>query len=272
MDVPGVGQFPLPEPTKALDEPSLTRTPNQARVRGFFEGARQGAKRVLTPEVLGGVSALAAPETGGLSLAIPPVVGAATSAIRDLTGMNGEQSPTDMAGRALLHGGVNALPGIVGGLSRARGAAGPMADAVTGAIASGGGVPGRAMGALRGVFSGGSAAAPTAAGGLGDLATATLPGGIKLVSPDGLTALVQKSVDLTNAAGAGRPAEAATIQALDALIAQVRGALRAAPTGSALLSKVGLPSTSAVATRAGRITNTLRGLLGAGSVAREGSQ
>src|SRR5258708_37330517 len=91
MDVPGVGQFPLPEPTKALDEPSLTRTPNQARVRGFFERARQGAKRVLTPEVLGGVAAPAAPEPRGLSVPIQPVVGAASRAIPALRGHSGEQ-------------------------------------------------------------------------------------------------------------------------------------------------------------------------------------
>lgn len=231
------------------------------------------AYKLLNPEVLGGAAALLGPETGGMSLAIPPLVGAATSVGRDLWA--GERDPKTIASDALLHAGTNLGAGLAG-------------RAVTSAMKMGSGAldaasmlpkVGIAAKLAKILGYGGEAAAPAAAA-TDSFLTSTLPSGAKVFSSQGLKELVQKSIDLENTPGT----PPATLQAIDQLIQRVRTHIdpRNAPGGD-LLGRVGMPTVTAaqqkaaeLAARAGKMgrttTNALRAMLGLGSTTYEESR
>lgn len=131
-DVPGsTRRFPVEEVDgaqgKAFDEPRLSDADPQSRDawgpnpsgilkaqgRGFVQGAKDSwmAKTIYNgaPEIMAMLSAALAPETGGASLAIPPLAAAGTRAIQNWAS-KGEMDLPDAATR----GGLNAIPGAVG--------------------------------------------------------------------------------------------------------------------------------------------------------------
>lgn len=277
VDIPGVGQrsFPASMPLEeiqrnaqilmrqaqpqdqAFDAPALNRGPWEARARGFVEGAKQGTKRVLTPEVTGGLAALAAPETGGASFLIPPAVAAGTSLVRDA--LSGEDKST-MALDALGHGTLNAIPGITR-LPMGEGGA-----TVGSKIANM--IPGKAglVAKITSMFGGAPAAAAPAAADVGQYAT----------SQAARDLLVRKSVELENAINSGTLKGDALLlarrqmAAIDGLIKQATTQARAPMPTAQALQGTGLPAIqTAGQTMKDRIAMALRAALAGGSVAKE---
>lgn len=225
--------------------------PADAQPSATESGARTAAKYLLNPEVYSTAAAMMAPETGGASLLIPAAIGGGVSIARDLS--QGERDPMTIGGDALLHAGVGAIPGIGGTIARrislARSGAqvaSPMLDAASDLLPGKAGLAAK-IGKILGIGAtdAAPALAPAAANPLADM---TLAGGTKVLSSDGLKALVQKSVELENTPGAASPA---TRKALDDLIAQVRSHIHPDNVGApGLLESVGLPSGSAMAAKA----------------------
>jgi hypothetical protein len=97
IDAPGMDPIPVedlqPHPASVLDQ--------------VWSGIR-GA----SPEIIGGLSALLAPETGALSLAIPPLAAGATEGLKEWadTGSTQSMSGRDIGARTL----INAVPGVAG--------------------------------------------------------------------------------------------------------------------------------------------------------------
>lgn len=110
VELPGGVRFPADE----LKEPAMQPGEQFGRGVGRAGVAQAMFEKVATPEVLGGVASMLGPETGGLSLAIPPLVGAGTSLVRDY--MRGEKNPATYAGNAGIHAFTNFAPSIVKGL------------------------------------------------------------------------------------------------------------------------------------------------------------
>lgn len=221
-----------------LNDPSLLARMGKGLVNDPM--SRRLTRAASNPEtVAGAAGVLLAPETGGLSMAIPAAVGAATAGAQDYF-LEGQRDPLTIGGDMLLHGGINAIPGAVGNithsiLSRAPSAVMELGNAMPGKI----GVVSRVLSALRGVPQV-TSAGPQVASAAGELADMTLPSGAKVLSSQGLRELVQHSIDLEN-----KGAPKAQVQAVDALIQKVRSAI--APGNQApaqLLQQTGLPTGS----------------------------
>lgn len=131
VELPGGIQFPADD----LKERQPT----------FGSKIAEGAYKVLTPEVLGTAAAFLGPETGGASLVIPPLVGGATSIGRDL--LAGERDPKTIASDALMHSGLNLVPGLIG--RGARLAMGGRMGAALASMSEGGGWTGNIAKGLR---------------------------------------------------------------------------------------------------------------------------
>ncbi len=238
VSIPGVGDYEVP----------LEANPEPRSLGG------RAVDLLTNPEILSGAASF----IPGVGTGTAGAIGAGASLVNDYR--HGDTDPFSMAGRATLHGGLSMIPGGVGKILE-RGM--PAAAEAGLSVMSGGSKLGMAARALKALGLGGTEAAAPA---VSDLAGATLPGGIKVLSQDGLKMLVQKSVDLENA---GAPKQ--TIAALDQLIARVRGEIPA-PTAGTVLSRAGMQLTSAAdaasqaaQARAGQIANRLRALLGAAS-------
>lgn len=254
--LPGGAQFPADE----LKEPQLSTGGKIA----------SQAYKLLTPEVLSGAAALLGPETGGLSMAIPSAVGAGSSLVRDY--MSGQHDFKTMASDALLHGTLGMAPGAVGGLVKggmAMGRAGGAALDAAGALPK----VGRFAKALSALTSGGTTVAPTVTGPAADLVGATLPFGEKVLSPEGLKYMIDESGKL---ALKGKAFGDPQYDKLQQLISIVRDHLDQGPSGVSLAQKAYIPIQTAAQQAVAKgakygknIANTLRGLLGAGSVAVE---
>lgn len=290
VEIPGVGVrgFPASMPIEQIqanvkslmaaakpqgegwDAPKVGRSVPEAMVRGFGQGAREAAGKVLTPEVTGGLAGLgvaaAGPSMGtSMALTIPAGVAAGTSLVRDYLG---GESPSTMANDALGHGAVNAVPGMVGlpgvrqGLGRAAGAL------------VGGSKVGKITSMLGELLGAGKAAAPAAAGAATGLEGATLPFGEKVLSPEGLAVLKGYSKDMAMKGKAfGDPA----FDAIEQMIQQVQEHLTtqgARPAG--LAQTAGVPLQYAADTAAAqaaafksKIATALRAVLGGASVAKQ---
>lgn len=223
-----------------------------------------------SPELVAGLSDALAPETMGLSSVVAPLAAAGTDALRQY----GDTGKVDW-GSVAMRGATNVVPDVAGRVTKAATDVGDMgAHVAMGAMT--GGPKGGILAGLKSMLFGEAApaAATVAAGGADELAKMTLPGGVRVLSSEGLKELVRKSVDLANAKGTP-PAQ---IQAIDALIDRVRTALKPTNlTAADLLSKVGMPTStsdaiaaaaqkamrSAKASRAGQyVKYGLRGALG----------
>lgn len=212
------------------------------------------AKTLMNPELAGMATSLAGdfafPEKRGASVmarvgknvVLPAAVGAATSVGRDL--IDGERDPQTIFGHAAMHTGINAIPGVGGEAVRALKGVPAAADAAIGTLT--GGVKGGLAATLKSMLGMGEKSTGTRVMQMASpLADTTLPGGIKLLSRDGLKMLVQKSIDLDNTPGAASPA---TKQALEKMIEEVRQAIH--PENLApkdLFSSVGFNTGSAAA-------------------------
>lgn len=222
-----------------------------------------------SPELVAGLSDALAPETMGLSSLVAPLAAAGTDALRQY----GDTGKVDW-GSVAMRGATNVVPDVAGRVTKAAADVGDMGAHVAMGAMTGGPKGGILAGLKSMLFGEAAPAATAAAGGADELAKMTLPGGIRVLSSDGLKELVRKSVDLANAKGTP-PAQ---IQAIDALIDRVRTALKPTNlTAADLLSKVGMPTSTsdaiaaaaqkalrtARATRAGQyVKHGLRGALG----------
>lgn len=290
VEIPGVGVrgFPASMPIEQIqanvkslmaaakpqgegwDAPKVGRSVPEAMVRGFGQGAREAAGKVLTPEVTGGLAGLgvaaAGPSMGtSMALTIPAGVAAGTSLVRDYLG---GESPSTMANDALGHGAVNAVPGMVGlpgvrqGLGRAAGAM------------LGGSKVGKITSALGELLGAGKSAAPAAADGASTMLSATLPFGEKVGTPEGLAVLKGYARDMAmKGATMGDP----TYEALSTMIRHVEEHLATqAGTGTGLAHAAGVPLQYAADTAAAqaaafkaKIATALRAVLGGASVAKQ---
>lgn len=157
-DVPGMEPVLVDD----VDAPS-TNEGFLAKTGGFLKRS--------SPEIVAGLSAALAPETGGASLAIPPLAAAGTEALRQWSD-TGHVDPSSVMAR----GGLNLIPGVVGktvgrflpgsgtltraleGASQGDGWVGTIAKGLRAAIGGGGASP-----AVQIAQAGGKANAPSSA-------------------------------------------------------------------------------------------------------------
>lgn len=223
--------------------------PADAQPGPVESSARTAAKYLLNPEVYSTAAAMMAPETGGASLLIPAAIGGGVSIARDLS--QGERDPMTIGGDALLHAGAGAIPGVGGAIARrislARSGtqvASPMLDAASDLLPGKAGLAAK-IGKILGIGATDAAPAAVKAAVADPLADMTLAGGVKVLSPEGLQALIKHETAL---ATAGKDLTDPTFKALDDLIDRVRQAM---PVDSpqSVLSKAGLPTGSEMAAK-----------------------
>src|SRR5712691_7936745 len=94
VDIPGIGSYEIP---------------SEGQGGSFSMGDVLNVGRNMSPEIVAGLAAALGPESGGLSLAIPPVAAGLTEALKQWSD-TGSVSPTGVAGRAAL----NLVPGLTG--------------------------------------------------------------------------------------------------------------------------------------------------------------
>lgn len=242
LKVPGGADFDLGAASDPPLNPRLAAANDpMAKIgRGLVQDplSRKLTRAVASPEGMATVSSLLAPE----SLLIPPLVAAGTSVARDI-GL-GNRDPESIAGGALMHGAVNAIPPVAGKAVKFFRSASPAAAEVASSTMLGG-PKGGALAYIKNLLTGGTEAtapsaraAATAGGGLADM---TLPSGQRVMSSQGLKELVQHSIDLENS---GAPK--AQVAAVDQLIEQVRRGIQpGAQTPSNLLAQTGMQTGSA---------------------------
>lgn len=125
---------------------------------------------VTNPEIVSGAASL----IPGVGTGAAATIGAGASVVNDYR--HGDTDSMGMAGRALLHGGLSAIPGVGGAIAK-RGL--PAASEAATAMAGDSGILGTAMKGIKALFEGGKipGATPTieaaAAGGVKRASTAT---------------------------------------------------------------------------------------------------
>lgn len=234
VDIPGIGvrsfdpKLGLPQIQENIRILQQEQRMSAVSARGTgFNGdvAHERLKNMmLNPELVAGAASMV-PAVGTLAAG---GIGAATSVARDAA--TGHLDPIGSTARALGHGAVNMIPGGAEALIAKR--AIPRAAEVAGNIATSG-VKGGLLGTLKSILTGSEAAAPgvvrAGANAAGDLAGMELPGGIAVVSNEGIAALKKAQVAIANR---GKAFGDAQFDALDELIRRATDQL--AKSGSGL--------------------------------------
>lgn len=277
VDIPGIG-------VRSFD-PKLGLPQIQQNIRILQQEQRQSAdigmgnpgirqrmlNMALNPEAIAGAASF----IPGAGTGTAAAVGAGTSLVRDA--VTGHLDPIGSTARAAGHAAVSAVPGAVGGMVAKRlvPKAGEMATA---ALDGKMGVV-RKLGQI--LMGGGEAAAPGVVRGTaaaaGDLAGMELPGGVAVVSEQGIKTLKAAQVAIANQ---GKAFGDAQFDALDELIRRATAALAkqgSAPASLTAGAKAGITSATerqamssaaaeaAAGERGATISSRLRKLLGLAS-------
>lgn len=216
---------------------------------GMFQRLGQGLYNAA-PELAAGASSFLAPETGGLSLAIPPIAAMATEAGKEYHD-TGTVDPTTV----LKRGAFNAIPGVVTGalrpiLGSLMRDSGPALDA----MASGKG------NVVSTVAKGAKALLPGAA----DTAKAGTEGTIDSVSPQGLQYAKNRVLDLARQGKAFGDSEFDAAQSLYEHLSQAltqRGPAQLARDAGIPFVDTAARAADAAKAKAGQISLRLRQLL-----------